>query len=81
LILIDHSRAFIPDKKLQHKLERVDADLWDRITALTPADLTRALGGWTDRKAIDAMIERRRRMIAAVDKLVAKKGRALVIIP
>jgi hypothetical protein len=81
LILIDHSRAFITDKGLPHKIERVDAELWDRMILLTPADLTRALGPWIDRKAFDAMIERRRRMIAAVDKLVAKKGRALVIIP
>jgi hypothetical protein len=81
LILIDHSRALIGDKKLQHKLERVDGELWDRITTVTPADLTRVLGPWIDRKAIDAMLERRRRMIADVDKLVKKKGRALVIIP
>jgi hypothetical protein len=81
LILIDHSRAFIADKKLQHKLERVDAELWDRITVLTPAELSRALGAWIDQTAIDAMVERRRRMIADVDKLVKKKGRALVIIP
>jgi hypothetical protein len=80
LILIDHSRAFTADKKLQHKLERVDGELWDRITALTPADLIRALGAWIDAKAIDAMLERRRRMIADVDKLVAKKRSALVII-
>jgi hypothetical protein len=81
LILIDHSRAFISDKKLQRTLERVDAELWDRITALTPEDVTRALGAWIDRKASDAMIERRRRMMAEVDKLIKKRGRALVIIP
>jgi len=81
LILIDHSRAFIPDKGLPRKIERVDAELWERITALTPADLTRVLGPWIDPKAIDRLVERRRRMIEAVDKLVAKKGRAFVIIP
>jgi len=81
LILIDHSRAFIGDKKLQHKLERVDGELWDRITTVKPEDLTRVLGPWIDRKAIDAMLERRRRMIGDVDKLVKKKGRAFVIIP
>jgi hypothetical protein len=81
LILIDHSRAFIPDKGLPTRIERVDADLWERITALTPADLTRVLGPWIDRKAVDAMLDRRRRMITDVDKLVKKKGRAFVIIP
>jgi hypothetical protein len=81
LILIDHSRAFITDKKLMSKVERVDGELWDRMKALTRDDLTRALQPWIDGEAIGAIIERRDRMAAAVDQLVAKNGRALVIIP
>ena len=80
-ILIDHSRAFVADKKLRHKFERVDAALWDRIRSLTPEDVKRALGTWLDDRAIDAMIERRNLMAAAVDKLVAQKGAEAVIIP
>ena len=80
LILIDHSRAFIDNKDLPRKLERVDAELWERMTKLTRADLAGAVGAWIDDKAIDAMMARRDRMVAAVDKLVKKKGRALVII-
>jgi len=80
-ILIDHSRAFVADKKLRHKFERVDAALWDRIRSLTPEDVKRALGTWLDDRAIDAMIERRNLMAAAVDKLVAHKGAEAVIIP
>jgi hypothetical protein len=81
LILIDHSRAFIRDKGLPRKLERVDADLWDRMSKLTREDLTRVVGAWLDAGAIDAMIARRNRMVKDVDALVKKKGRALVIIP
>jgi hypothetical protein len=51
------------------------------MTALTREDLTRALRSWIDDDQIEAMIERRNEMAAAVDKLVAKKGRSLVIIP
>ena len=80
LLLIDHSRAFITDEDLPRKVERVDADLWDRIQALTRDDLVRALGSWIDGDAIDAMLARRTRMSDAVDKLIAKKGRALVIV-
>jgi hypothetical protein len=80
LILIDHSRAFTTDKKLVQKVERVDALLWDRMTALTRDDLTRSLGSWLESDQIAAMIQRRDEMAAAVDKLVAKKGRSLVII-
>ena len=81
LILIDHSRAFTTDKKLQNKMERVDAELWDRIQTLTHENLTRALGGWLDEAAIAAIIARRDAMAVAIDKLIAKKGRALVLIP
>jgi hypothetical protein len=81
LILIDHSRAFTADKKLQNKMERVDAELWERMQALTRESLTRALGGWLDEAAITAIITRRDAMAAEVDKLIAKKGRALVLIP
>jgi hypothetical protein len=80
LILIDHSRAFITDKKLVQKVERVDALLWDRMQALTLDDLTRTLGLWLEPDQIAAMIQRRDEMVAAVDKLLAKKSRALVII-
>jgi hypothetical protein len=80
LLLIDHSRAFITDEDLPRKVERVDAELWDRIQALTRDDLVRALGSWIDGDAIDAMLARRTRMSDAVDKLIAKKGRALVIV-
>jgi hypothetical protein len=35
LILIDHSRAFLTDKNLPSKVERVDGELWDRMKTLT----------------------------------------------
>ena len=54
---------------------------WARITALTRQQLAAALGPWLDDHAIGAMLDRRRRMIETVDKLVGKRGRAAVIIP
>ena len=81
LILIDHSRAFITDGDLPNKVERVDAELWEHMRTLTRESLTRTLRPWIDEDAIDAIVERRNRMAAAVDKLVARKPRALVIVP
>ena len=81
LILIDHSRAFTTDKKLQNKVERVDAELWARMQTLTRENLTSALGTWLDQDAIAAIITRRDAMATAIDKQIAKKGRALVLIP
>ena len=81
LILIDHSRAFVDAVKLPRNIERVDAEQWERIMSLTEDDLTRALGPWLENRAVGAIVERRKRMAEVVDKLVAKKGRALVILP
>jgi hypothetical protein len=80
LILIDHSRAFVESSRLPWPIQRVDADLWRRIQSVTRQDLERVLGPWMSRGAIDAVMERRARMTADVDKLVAKNGRARVII-
>ncbi len=80
LILIDHSRAFVTGRDLPNKVERVDAELWEAVMALTREDLARVLRPWIDDGAIDAILGRRARMAAEVDKLVAKKGRALVIV-
>jgi hypothetical protein len=81
VILIDHSRAFTTDGKLQNKMERVDADLWERMQTLNRENLMRALGGWLDEDAIAAIIMRRDSMASEIDKLIAKRGRALVLIP
>ena len=59
MILIDHSRAFITDKRLPQKIERVDAELWERMKTLTRADLTGALGSWEDEDASGAGRQRR----------------------
>jgi hypothetical protein len=81
LLLIDHSRAFITDKNLPTKIERIDAELWEGMKAVSREDLARVLRPWIEDDAIAALLERRNRMETAVDQLVAKKGRALVIIP
>jgi len=80
LILIDHSRAFLSDTRLE-KFERVDAALWEGMKRIGDDDLRRVLEPWIDRPAIDALLERRARMAATIDRLVAAKGRASVIIP
>jgi hypothetical protein len=81
VILIDHSRAFIQDNKLPNKVERVDAELWTAIVALSGETLRATLGALIGDSAVDAMIARRDRVRTDVDKLVAAKGRAQVIIP
>ena len=80
VILIDHSRAFVTKKNLQTKVERVDEKLWTAIQALTPEALRSTLGPLVGDEAVNAMLERRTRIQAEVDKLLAKKSRPLVIV-
>jgi hypothetical protein len=74
LYLIDHSRAFITDKKLVSVMTRVDRDLWQKMLALDEATLTATLGRWIDGGSIRAMLRRRDAMKVAIDGLFAKYG-------
>ena len=69
LILIDHTRAFTTTRDLYHKLIAVDPELWNKMKALDEAALTTAIGAWVDKGAIKAILERRDRMQAVIDKL------------
>jgi hypothetical protein len=82
LFLIDHSRAFTTATDLSRiaAIQTVDQRLWDRITALTRDDLQRTLGPWLDSRAIDAILARREKMRADIDKVVAKLGAARVFL-
>jgi hypothetical protein len=74
LYLIDHSRAFVRDRKLPAQLQNIDRALWQRMQALDEDGLTTAVGRWLDRMQIRALLERRNRMKQEIDKLVAKHG-------
>jgi hypothetical protein len=80
LILIDHSRAFTDETRLPRKVERVDARLWAAIQSLTADDFTQVLQPWIGAEAVGALLERRKEMGDALDKLLVKKPRALVIV-
>jgi hypothetical protein len=80
LILIDHTRSFTTKKDLVHEMTRIDRDLWDRMKTLTVESLTPALEKWIGRREIRAIVERRDRMQAVIDKLVAAKGEAAVFV-
>jgi len=81
MILIDHSRAFVEDRKLPFRFERVDATLWAKVKTLTRAQLSGALAKWLDESMIDAMLARRDEVAKQVDDLVKRRGAAAVIIP
>lgn len=75
IFLIDHSRAFVTEKKLPSKLETyVDRELWERMQALTFETLKDRLGKWVGSSEIKAMLARRDRMQKDIDALVVARG-------
>ena len=81
LILIDHTRAFVPSKSLVHRMQRIDKGLWERMLALEPASLTAALDRYLDGGQIKEIVARRDRMKAEIEKMVAERGEADVFFP
>ena len=74
LYLIDHSRAFISEKKLPFTMIRIDSEIWDKMLALDEPTLMAALGTWIDRGSIRAMLRRRDAMKVIIDDLVKRVG-------
>ena len=79
LYLIDHSRAFITDKKLPQTMIRVDSELWDRMLALDEPTLMTTLGPWMDRGSVRAVVRRRDAMKVAVADIVKRLGPAAFV--
>lgn len=74
LYLIDHSRAFITDKKLPFAMIRVDNEIWERMLALDEPTLMTAVGQWMDRGSVRAILRRRDAMKVVIDDIVKKLG-------
>ncbi len=74
LILLDHSRAFTPDKKRQNQLTYVDINLWEKMLQLDETTLTAALSEWLSEGEIRAILERRDQMEAIINEMVAERG-------
>jgi hypothetical protein len=82
IILIDHSRAFTSTTDLRRMSAptRIDAELWERMEALTLPDLQAALGPWIGRSEIQAVLRRRDRMKVQIDNMVRERGELSVFI-
>src|SRR5512140_1013313 len=76
VVLIDHSRAFVDtlDMTKFQKYLFVDRPLWERMQALTIESVQPSLGKWVSKGMLLAMLQRRDRMKAEIDKMVAARG-------
>jgi hypothetical protein len=80
VILIDHSRALTPTKKLVHEMQHIDQPLWERMSALTEAALAPTVSQWLGQDEIRALFDRRSLMQEEIDRLVRSKGEAQVFV-
>jgi hypothetical protein len=76
LFLIDHSRAFIDKRDLKNlaPLGRVDRKLWEKMQALTMADLDAGLDKWVGNTEKKALLTRRDLMAKNIAAMIKQRG-------
>jgi hypothetical protein len=80
VILIDHTRRFTTTKQIVHEMQRVGAELWQRMLQLTEASLQDAIGAWVGQAEIRARLARRDEMRPEIERRVSKSSEAAVFI-
>jgi hypothetical protein len=83
VFLIDHSRAFTPKPNLAglHPPQQFDRALWNRMAALTRADLDTVLGAWLTNLQIESVLSRRDEMRRNIERQVRDRGDAVTFLP
>jgi hypothetical protein len=83
VFLIDHSRAFTskPDLSGLKPPQQFDPVLWNRMAALTRADLDAVLGRWLTGLQIEALLMRRDAMRRHIERQVRERGAAVIFLP
>jgi hypothetical protein len=81
VILIDHSRAFAVDTMPNEKqLTRIDRELFAAIKALDEETLRERLRPWLfDDRALRALLGRRDKIVARLQRLIEERGEAAVL--
>jgi len=81
LWMIDHTRGFQRTRDLRgvEKITWCRADLWERLRALQRAEVDRALDRRVGRYEIDALFERRDKLVAHIQGLIDEHGEGAVL--
>jgi hypothetical protein len=83
LVLIDFSRAFRAHKEPKPAINTVltiEADVLEGLRALTKERIAAVAGRWLEAGQIEAVLARRDAIVAHIDRLIAAKGRELVVL-
>jgi hypothetical protein len=78
---IDHSRSFGREQDLidPGAIRRCERKLWQGLNAVNPQAVAERLSPYMSSKEIDALLERRRRLIALIQNRIAAEGEATVL--
>lgn len=83
IVLIDHSRAFLTDKKLEKDEVKLPAQfprgLVEKLKELDKEDLRERFDGLLMKGQIDAIVERRDLLLEYLGELIASRGEAEVL--
>ena len=81
LWLIDHTRAFrrFPDLQRPLQASRCDRKLWERLQNVDDASIGERLKPYLTSWEIKGLLERRRKLVAHLRKLIAERGEAKVL--
>jgi hypothetical protein len=82
LWLIDHTRAFRLDARLQkpEELRRIDPDLLARLKGLTEDSVAKAVGYSLQKSEQEALLQRRDRIVKLYEERAARVGTAAVFV-
>jgi hypothetical protein len=78
---IDHSRAFGRDRELidADGIERCERSLWEAIRSADPAAMAATLAPHMSEREIDALLERREKLVAHLQKRIDEQGEEAVL--
>lgn len=78
---IDHSRSFGRERELikPEAIRRCERKLWDGLKSVSPQAIAERLSPWMSAKEIDALLERRMRLIALIEERIRVEGEAAAL--
>ncbi len=78
--LTDHSRAFRVSTRLDEApLQAIERAFWTNLGALAPETIRAALGDFLSASELNALIERRDRLVAHFGSLIEQRGEQMVV--
>ena len=77
---IDHSRAFGRERDIPaDRIQRCERRIWEGLKALDPAVTAGRLAPYMSPLEVDALLERRRRLLALLEERIAERGEPAVV--